>query len=280
MEALAQLASARERLKQRQAQAAFAAKKSLGQNFLVNDSVIRKIFKEVETAHIDQIVEIGPGLGALTDGLRLLSSNLKLIELDSRFAHYWREQNISVTEADALRWDWSQIETEYLLVSNLPYQIAASIVVERSIDQLPTCKKMVLMFQKEVAQRIRAQYKASEYGFLSVLAQTFWKMRTVCDAGPGDFDPPPKVASRVLSFERVQVELAGTPKEYLRFLKAAFLQPRKMLASNWVQGLGVSKEASQSLLEGQGISIKTRAHELDVATYQRLFTDFLKVKNQ
>jgi 16S rRNA (adenine1518-N6/adenine1519-N6)-dimethyltransferase len=272
------LAPARERLAERKKSGDFFAKKSLGQNFLVNDGVLNKIFKKVAIIQPPQIVEIGPGLGALTDGLRLLQPQLVLLELDQRFAEYWREQNLAVIEVDALQYDWRQLNQPYVLVSNLPYQIAASIVIERCIDPKPLCTHMVLMFQKEVAQRLRAPHLDSNYGFLSVMAQTFFKMETVSEAGPGDFDPPPKIASRVLAFERLAVNITD-PSGYLRFIKSAFLHPRKKVANNWQEGLALSKEQVQDLLLSEKLSESARPHEISIKQFQSLFARYLLNKS-
>lgn len=166
--------TARERLKQMQEKLGVSAKKSLGQNFLASDHAIEKIVRAASHFQPKTILEIGPGLGALTLELKEICENISLIELDSAFAEHWRSEGFDVREVDALKWDWSlkNFERRVVLVSNLPYQIAASLVVDRSIDREPL-DGMVLMFQKEVAQRIKAKPETPAYGFLSVIAQTF-----------------------------------------------------------------------------------------------------------
>jgi 16S rRNA (adenine1518-N6/adenine1519-N6)-dimethyltransferase len=183
-------------------------KKSLGQNFLISENVISKIVKKVELQKSKKMIEIGPGLGALTESLISLQLPLTILELDSVFANYWRAQsrdeNLVVVECDALQWEgWSSLidVKETILVSNLPYQISSSIVIDRSVDKT-TLGAMVLMFQKEVAQRIKAKHQTEHYGLLSVIAQTFWEIENLVEAGPKDFFPPPQIASRVLYFCR------------------------------------------------------------------------------
>jgi 16S rRNA (adenine1518-N6/adenine1519-N6)-dimethyltransferase len=262
------------RLRHRQELLGFEAKKSLGQNFLVRDSVIEKIIKSIETPLAPCLIEIGPGLGALTDFLLELDKDLTLIELDSRFANYWKEQKgCHLLQGDALQLNWTQFEKAYILVSNLPYQISSSLVVERSIDSSGYCRQMVLMFQKEVAQRLRAPSLHSHYGFLSVLAQTFWVMRTVCDAGPKDFDPPPKIASRVLSFKPSSQyeEVIKSRPQYLKFLKGSFLHPRKMMVSNWQESLGLSKQVSWDFLKQLNLKETVRPHEVSVDEFVSLY---------
>lgn len=251
-------------------------KKSLGQNFLVSDGVIEKIINAAQSFGASSLIEIGPGPGALTQYLKNLNGKFQVIELDRGFAKYWREQGLTVHELDALHFDWSNFlsaESGHLaprvLVSNLPYQISSSLVIDRSIDERPL-DGMVLMFQKEVAQRIRAAFEHELYGMLSVVAQTFWQINIVSEAGPRDFFPPPRVASRVLKFIPKSVEISDR-KKFLKLVKACFLQPRKLLVSNLEQaGIGTKEQAQEWLLELQ-LNGKARAEELRLDDFLRLY---------
>ena len=160
--------NARQRLLKAQQELGLSPKRSLGQNFLVSDSAIDKIVGAAARFQPRSWIEIGPGLGALTWVLRPLIENTLLIELDSVLAQYWREQNVAVVEIDALHWSWRSLNLPRpcILVSNLPYQIAATLVIERCLDPLPL-EGMVLMFQKEVAQRLKAVAGSAEFGFSS-----------------------------------------------------------------------------------------------------------------
>ena len=263
--------TARQRLQARQNELGANAKKSLGQNFLISDSVIDKILAAVARRQPATILEIGPGMGALTDGLRLMKTPLTLLELDSNFVTYWKSQGMDVIEVDALQWNWdlSAYTTPCLLVSNLPYQISSSLVVDRSLDESPLdC--MILMFQKEVAQRMKATPRQGPYGFLSVLAQTFWKVDLLLEASSGDFLPAPKVASRVLVFEPKPPPVKDRQK-YLKFLKACFLHPRKYLASNLAHGMQTSKEQVKIHFDKMGLSSQVRAGELTIEKFLELF---------
>ncbi len=213
-------------------------KRSLGQNFLVNKAVIGKIIAAVKDLKPKNIIEVGPGTGALTHDLIGMGLPLTLIELDSVLAEKWRAEGQRVIEGDALQVNWSEFATpkDTVLVSNLPYQISSSLVIERSLYK-DGVRAMVLMFQKEVAQRIMAVKSTPEYGMLSVMAQVFWKIEKVCDADPKSFSPAPNVASRVLRFVRKENSVEDRQK-FLSFIKMAFAQRRKLLAKN----LGVDKE--------------------------------------
>jgi 16S rRNA (adenine1518-N6/adenine1519-N6)-dimethyltransferase len=257
-----------EKLKITLAELGIEPKKSLGQNFLVSDSIIDKIIKAAQKTQADFLLEIGPGPGALTNHLRNLSQNFQVIELDRTFAEYWRKQNLIVTEADALRIDWSPILSQpgcRALVSNLPYQISSSLVIDRCLDQEPL-DFMILMFQKEVAQRLRARQGDELYGMLSVVAQTFWKTEMLLEVGPRDFFPPPKVASRVLVFEKLKSPVSNKA-HYLKFVKACFLHPRKLMLSNLQEGFNISKERSLQVALKLGLTEKVRAGELKLQQF-------------
>lgn len=241
----------KERIFARLAELNAGPKRSLGQNFLVSDHVIDKILFAVRAEPFTELIEVGPGLGALTEDLvaiaRESKKRLTLIELDKKFAAEWRERSklegdadqpasMRVIEDDALQVDWTTLElpAKTLFVSNLPYQISSSIAIERSIYPAGITR-MILMFQKEVAQRINARAKTEEYGLLTVLIQAFWETSTVVDASPKDFHPSPNVSSRVLVFRRradPDFGPNGTPEGFLKFAKAGFAQRRKLLHKN------------------------------------------------
>ncbi|MBC7421715.1 MAG: ribosomal RNA small subunit methyltransferase A [Bdellovibrio sp.] len=250
------------------------AKKSLGQNFLVSDGVINKILHAADEFKVCRIVEVGPGCGALTDLLREKYSDLKLVELDRELIAFWQNEGFEVIAGDALRIDWD-FAKDYLLVSNLPYQISSSIVIDRSLEK-DLLKGMVLMFQKEVAQRIRAACQTEHYGMLSVIAQEFWTVETVCEAGPRDFKPPPKVASRVLKFTPKASNMTDR-QQYLSFVKACFKQRRRVLSTN-ISSLDAQFDRgrlSQWCLDHKK-SDKIRAEELSPVELNSLF-HYLKV---
>lgn len=247
------------------------AKKAFGQNFLISDHVIEKIIEAVKVENISSLVEIGPGLGALTDGLLAAGFRPLLIELDRTLIEYWRGRGLQVIDADALRLDWEALNLARptLLVSNLPYQISTSLLVERCFGPL-SVQVMVLMFQKEVAERFVAKPRTKEYGLLSVMAQLFWDIEKVANAAPQDFHPAPKVASRVLKWRRksgVELDL-----RFLKFLKAAFLYRRKFLLKNLKGSVTKGQEGRiAEALAHMGLSEKVRAEELSPQQFVELF---------
>ncbi|MDX9730930.1 MAG: 16S rRNA (adenine(1518)-N(6)/adenine(1519)-N(6))-dimethyltransferase RsmA [Bdellovibrionales bacterium] len=281
------MSSRRERLLAKIRELGTGPKRSLGQNFLVSDHVIERILHYAAStneagAKPASLVEVGPGLGALTEGLIEQSRNsgvsFQVIELDRTFAEHWRAAGVNVIEADALQYDWAKLELPAgsRLISNLPYQISSSLVVERSVAPFGLTS-MVLMFQKEVAKRIAAKPKTEDFGLLSVIAQIGWVVDTVCDAGPQDFFPPPRVASRVLRFRRrADAPAAEEFQEFLRFTKAGYAHRRKLLAGNlagWSHKGGASLERArlEELIEQMGFTKTARAEEFSPEQFLELF---------
>lgn len=246
------------------------SKKALGQNFLVNSKKIEQIIGAAQALKPQSVVEVGPGLGALTLHLKETFPQIQLLELDDQFADYWEKQGCNVVRGDALQMDWHKLNLkEALLVSNLPYQISSRLVVERSVD-LAGLKNMILMFQKEVAQRITAKPSTSEYGLLTVIAQTFWDAQTFADLGPNDFFPPPKVASRVVTFSAKEVPvLEGRRSAFLKFVKLAFSQKRKMLKKSLLTLVPANK--LEAVYAELGIEMNARPENVTVAQYTPLF---------
>jgi 16S rRNA (adenine1518-N6/adenine1519-N6)-dimethyltransferase len=221
----------REKIKQRIQEFGIEPKRSLGQNFLVSDSVVEKIIKSADLSKYSLAVEIGPGLGALTDELIHSQTELILFELDKKFCKYWKDQGQNLIEGDALKHDWKSFPWDkgpVVLISNLPYQISSRLVVELSLIS-PCFDRMVLMFQKEVAQRLIAEESTEDYGLLTVVAQIFWSLHFVLEAGAVDFMPKPNVASRVIRFDKKEVDPKIRSKEFLNFLKICFANRRKKM---------------------------------------------------
>jgi 16S rRNA (adenine1518-N6/adenine1519-N6)-dimethyltransferase len=246
-----------------------APKRSLGQNFLVAEGVIEHICSQVRSFKPKSIIEIGPGLGSLTEKMIDLKIPLQLIELDREFANYWSKraaasEHLKMIEDDALQIEWEPIVThpETVLVSNLPYQIGARVVIDRSMGPVGITR-MLLMFQKEVAQRLMAQPRTKEYGFLTVIAQAEWSLRLLLEAGPRDFYPAPNVTSRVLIFER---KAHVVDEFFVEFVKKAFSQRRKFM----IKSFGEEKEQVLALLKTLGYDEKVRAEEVSVEHYCEL----------
>lgn len=251
-----------------------APKRSLGQNFLTSESVIEEIVKVVKESQAEHLVEIGPGLGSLTEHLlQFPMKSFLLIEMDQAFSEYWRERGLKLIEQDALKFDWegsSELNQHSFLVSNLPYQISASLVMELSSISRELFLGMVLMFQKEVAERITASIGTKDYGVLSVMAQNRWQIKKVVDAGPACFHPRPQISSRVLRFDFKDSGFGSL--QFLKFVKAGFQNRRKQLMKS-LKGID-SRFEWEASLEAMGKPLTTRAEEVNPEEWRVLFNEY------
>lgn len=267
----------REKIKARMSEFGIEPKRSLGQNFLVSDSVVEKIIKGAQLDKYKQVVEIGPGLGALTDHLIDSKKDLTLFELDKKFSEYWRNRGQNLIEGDALKYPWEEYSWSKgpsVLISNLPYQISSRVVVELSI-MASSFDRMVLMFQKEVAQRLMAEPGTPDYGLLTVVAQVYWDVYLLLEAGSVDFLPKPNVASRVVVFTRKDnINKDLCTKDFLNFVKSAFVNRRKKLLPK----LQAYQDKAQLLktFEGLGFDEGVRAEKLSPRQFIELYLSIKK----
>ncbi len=250
--------------------------KRLGQNFLLNECIINCIVETVLSFPCQSVMEIGPGLGALTERLAKAPVDLSLVEIDKEYSQYWIKRGIKTFCMDALKFNWKEnICKKTIVCGNLPYGISSRLLVDLSLSEA-LIPFLVFMFQKEVAQRITAPLGSSDYGFLSVISQNVFDIDKVIDAGPKDFFPHPQVGSRVLVFERKKE--GGLSRENLRFLQMAFAQPRKKLQSNikkWNPNMKWEK-----LFEEINISENVRPGQVSVQSYEILFEKVRRMERQ
>ncbi len=256
------------------------AKKNLGQNFLLDLNITRKIARLCGTLSDRTVVEVGPGPGGLTRALLLEgAARVVAVERDERCrpaldeiaGHY--PGRLSVTWADALNADWPALlgrePGPVMIAANLPYGIASLLLVQwlETEPWPPWYDRMILMFQREVAERITAEPGSKAYGRLSVLAQWRTQARIVMGLPAEAFTPPPKVASAVVEFvPRVAPLGACSVKTLGRVTGAAFGQRRKMLRVSLKQ----LTPMPELLLAQAEIDPRRRAEELTVADFARL----------
>ena len=218
----------------------YRLKKSLGQHFLKDESICKKMVEELQSEAFTQLLEVGPGAGALTKFLLPIKSiDFKAVELDDEKVVYLELTYPSI-RGKIIHQDFLNIaipfENEFTVVGNFPYNISTQIVfkVLEWKQQVPT---MIGMFQKEVAQRIASKPKTKVYGIMSVLVQAFYEVEYLFDVPPESFNPPPKVMSGVIRLKRKEsVVDMKSEKALFVLVKAAFNQRRKMLR-NAVRGL-------------------------------------------
>ena len=243
-------------------------KKSLGQHFLVNPGVARKIVSLLELSGQDQVLEIGPGGGSLTGLLRQEPhSRLMVIEKDSYWADFHAAAGITAIAGDALDFDWAALCGQGLwkLVGNLPYNVASPLIWN-VVSECPCYERAVFMTQKEVAERICAAPGTRAYGALSVWVQTHAAARLEMRVNPGSFLPPPKVDSAVITLIPNQ-EKPPYPDSLRRLLRICFQQRRKQLSGIFHRaGLAVLEQG----LERLGIDSRLRPENLDCGQFLAL----------
>jgi 16S rRNA (adenine1518-N6/adenine1519-N6)-dimethyltransferase len=246
--------------------------KKLGQNFLFDENINRKIVAAAGDLSDKIIAEIGPGPGGLT--LEIVKHNIRklyLIEYDRRWAEVWRElrfaleieEKLEIIGCDALKFDMKTISPN-IIISNLPYNISTQLLF-RWLPEFDFYEKLVLTFQKEVADRLYASPCTKSYGKLSVLSQWKSKVSKVFDIEPGSFSPAPKVRSSVVQFQPFQCD-PQTRRKFQLFsdiLTAAFAHRRKIVVKHFEKYFSNPIE----ILEKFGYDKNTRAEQISVDDY-------------
>jgi len=250
-------------------------RKRFGQNFLHDQHVLDRIVAAAELEETERILEIGPGPGALTT--RLLATGLPVlaVEIDRDLAKVLQERheaNLEVKVGDVLRFDWTELlqRPPYKLIANLPYNISSQILF-KVLEHRHSFSRLVLMFQKEVGERLVAAEGCRNYGILSVLMQTWFHVERVIKVPPGAFFPPPKVDSVVLRMEplsRPRVELQDEIL-YRKLVKSAFAQRRKTLR-NSLLGSGWSAEQIDPAFTAAEIDPGRRGETLTIEEFGAL----------
>lgn len=218
-------------------------KKSLGQHFLTDRQVAARIVDAFQPDLGAEVVEIGPGTGALTRFLVERPNRPVLFEVDAESVDYlkanYTEEQIRVIHTDFLQSGFSEIENEHIaVISNFPYNISSQIFF-KILENRNRVGLVVGMLQKEVAQRMAAPPGSRTYGILSVLLQAYYEVKILFHVPPGVFNPPPKVMSSVIRLERNQVLRLPCDEElFVRVVKTAFGQRRKTLR-NALKGLNL-----------------------------------------
>ncbi len=265
------------------------AKKSLGQNFLVDSNYIKKIIAALDIQPGETIVEIGPGQGALTEQLIKRAERLIALELDRDLVWLLKEKfskygNFTILETDALEFDFrsllyadpkSKIQNPKLkLVANLPYYISTAIL-QKLIEQRNLFASMVLMFQKEVVDRITAQPGNSERGFLTVLAEAFFNIERLFDVPPAAFRPQPKVWSSVVRITPKKTHVSNE-SDFRELVSSAFFQKRKTILNN----LKNKYPNAAEMLAAADVDPRLRPEALTLDQWLRLVGQKLNAKNR
>ena len=247
-------------------------KKSLGQNFIKNKDFISKLSTLIQTDNDTNIFEIGPGMGALTDQLvKKKFKNLYLIEKDSLLFQklenrYKNNKNIFVFNDDAIDYNYEFINKneKSLIIGNLPFNISSQLLINWIVNYNwpPFYNKMVLMFQKEVANRIIARHNQKNYGRISVISQARCEIKVLLDAPSNIFFPKPKVDGTILEFSPITKYLDIDISSLQKLLRKSFEHRRKKIKT--------SLKDYDYLLKKFGIDDGLRAENLSVDDYCKL----------
>ncbi|MDO9023144.1 16S rRNA (adenine(1518)-N(6)/adenine(1519)-N(6))-dimethyltransferase RsmA [Zwartia sp.] len=245
---------------------AHQARKRFGQNFLVDQAVVESIVRAIAPQPKDHVIEIGPGLSALTTPLLERLEHLTVVEIDRDLAQRLRDrfpaERLNVVEGDALEIDFAQFGEQLRIVGNLPYNISSPLLfalvgfADRVIDQH-------FMLQKEVVDRMVARAGESDYSRLSVMLQYRYRIQKLFDVSPDAFDPPPRVTSSIVRMIPLGADRLRAQSDALfaRVVQRAFSQRRKMLR-------GVMGEWTALIpWETLGIAPTWRAEQVSVAGF-------------
>ena len=257
----------------------FTFSKSLGQNFLINPSVCPKM---AELSGADKgvgVIEIGPGIGVLTNELCKLADKVVAIELDKRLLPVLEEtlgeyDNLKVVNADVLETDLHKlIEGEFsgmevVVCANLPYYITSPVIMKLLEDKLPI-SAITVMVQKEAAQRICAEVGSRQSGAVTVSLNYYAKPEMLFSVSAGSFMPAPKVDSAVIRLNVLDEPpvKVNDEKKLFSVIKAAFSQRRKVISNSLSSGLSLDKSKTAEVLEKSGVPLNARAEKLSLQNF-------------
>jgi 16S rRNA (adenine1518-N6/adenine1519-N6)-dimethyltransferase len=258
------------------------AKKSLGQNFLIDKNIIEKIIKTVSITD-NEVLEVGPGTGNLTKQiLKKNPSKMYLVEKDTFLAENLEDiidERVKIFNEDILKFDENSLSKNKIIVfGNLPYNVSTEILSTwiTNLKKHYWFSDLILMFQKEVADRIIAQYNTSSYGRLSILANWRLNINKICDISPESFSPRPKIQSTLIHFtpKKKFVEIKD-PINLEKITRIFFSHRRKMLKKPFNQIFN----GKVDLLNKFNLDLNLRPQNLDFDTYYKLTIEYEKLRS-
>ncbi|WP_297998587.1 16S rRNA (adenine(1518)-N(6)/adenine(1519)-N(6))-dimethyltransferase RsmA [uncultured Phascolarctobacterium sp.] len=261
------------------------ADKKLGQNFLIDENIVRNIVAAAELSDKDTVLEVGPGIGTLTQGLAESGASVVAVELDKRLLPVLDTtlegyDNVRIVNGDILQVDIMQTVgvDEFKVCANLPYYITTPIIFALLEKRLPM-ERLVAMVQKEVAERMAAKPGGKDYGALSVAIQYYTEPEIAFIVPPSSFIPAPSVDSAVIVCKRREKPPVEVCDEalFFRVVKAAFSLRRKML-NNSLKNMGIKGEQVVKWLELAGVDGKRRAETLSLEDFAALTNTFAASK--
>ncbi len=270
----------------------FAFQKRFGQNFLIDTHVLEKIIAASDITKEDFVLEIGPGIGTMTQYLAAAAREVVAVEIDKTLIPILEDTlsefpNVTVINDDILKVDIAKIARErnggrpVKVVANLPYYITTPIIMGLFENQVPL-DTITIMVQKEVADRMKTGPGSKDYGALSLAVQYYARPEIVANVPPNCFMPRPKVGSAVIRLTRYENPPVSVEDEHLMFsiIRASFNQRRKTLVNGLknYSGLHFSKEEIESSIENCGLSLNVRGEALKLEDFARLSNELLNYK--
>ncbi|MFC4410267.1 16S rRNA (adenine(1518)-N(6)/adenine(1519)-N(6))-dimethyltransferase RsmA [Chungangia koreensis] len=264
----------------------FSFKKSLGQNFLIDPNILRNIVSKADLTKESAAIEIGPGIGALTEHLARTAGKVVAFEIDQRLLPVLEDtlspyDNIKVIHSDILKADVSQVikeeleeYTDIMVVANLPYYVTTPILMKLIMDRLPI-RGFVVMMQKEVADRITAKPGTKEYGSLSIAIQYYMEAEVAMIVPKTVFMPQPNVDSAVIRLtKRTDVPVTVIDEDFLfEVSRGSFVQRRKTIYNNLQSSLPNGKDRKEEILnalETVGVDPTRRGETLSIEEFGKL----------
>lgn len=248
-------------------------KKSLGQHWLHDDTALDAMVAAAEVAAGDIVLEIGPGLGTLTEKLLAAGAVVHAVEFDSELIpglqkKFADQPQFTIEQSDILKFDFGRLTPGYKVVANIPYYLTSNLL--RIMCESPNhFSRAALLVQKEVAERVCAA--PGDMSLLSASVQFYCETR-LGEIVPAElFTPPPKVDSQILELEYRGPRFDVDTGKFFKLVKAGFRERRKKLRSSLSSGLGISKSDAEALLESAGIDPNLRAQALSLADWYRLY---------
>lgn len=250
-------------------------RKELGQHWLKDKYSLQAMIESAGVKAGDDVLEIGPGTGLLTDELVTIGANITALEFDHTLAQqllfkYASNKNVQVVEGDIRKFDFASLPANFKIVANIPYYLTANLFRKLiDSDQKPTAAS--LLVQKEVAERASAE--AGKLSFVAVALQVYYSVRAGELVPAHLFEPPPKVDSQILVLQQRETPQIEDDKieDFLTLVKTGFDQPRKKLISNLLREVKLGKGALNNAFDELGVNLSVRAQELSIDQWRQLF---------
>jgi len=268
----------------------FRFKKDLGQNFLTDENIVLKIVDALELKDDEVVLEVGPGMGSLTQKLAERAYKVYAVEIDTRAVNMLSEtlseyDNIEIINKDILKTDLSDILKDAIsekrkikFISNLPYYITSPILMKVLEDEVEF-ESMVVMLQKEVATRLNAKINTKDYSSFTIAVDYYADVERLFNVPKTVFVPMPKVDSSVLKItpRKENIFKVQNEKLFFKVVKAAFMNRRKMAFNSLANGLNINKDLLKEALFSSGLNEKVRAENITIDQFIKLSDEINKI---